>query len=81
VLFGGDPYTKEFKYCMKDIEGKDMCSDVRCFFFFGTIQYQYCMQGGEVKRTCILREENYEFYILNFFVSFLYQGIELLWEG
>jgi len=36
------------------------------------------MQGGEVKRTCILREENYEFYILNFFVSFLYQGIELL---
>jgi len=27
VLLAGDPYTKEAKYCMKDREGKDMCSD------------------------------------------------------
>ena len=29
VLVGGDPFTKEAKYCLKTIENKEECSNVR----------------------------------------------------
>ena len=28
VLVGGDPFTKESKYCLKTIDGKEECSEV-----------------------------------------------------